>query len=207
MYILAYFSTEVPQKVKFITKGITKELLGWMSVQDCPEGHWNKGALTTTLSQFIEHVCSAHGLEASGDEKLRLVASGTRALNSFMRNLYVCPFWLSRDSKNLVVSAGMHHLRACARLALLCYQAGTERFPLTPKHHALWHIIQLLSWQSDMGGGWAMNPVIETCAQDEDMVGRIARVCRSVSPRLTALRTIQRYLLQCHEVFYATTGT
>ncbi|OLP95171.1 hypothetical protein AK812_SmicGene22740 [Symbiodinium microadriaticum] len=170
--------SRVPQKVKFITKGITKELLGWMSVQDCPEGHWNKGALTTTLSQFIEHVCSAHGLEASGDEKLRLVASGTRALNSFMRNLYVCPFWLSRDSKNLVVSAGMHHLRACARLALLCYQAGTERFPLTPKHHALWHIIQLLSWQSDMGGGWAMNPVIETCAQDEDMVGRIARVCR-----------------------------
>ena len=47
-----------------------------MSVQNCPEGHWNKGALTTTLSQVIEHVCSADDLEASWDEKLRLVASG-----------------------------------------------------------------------------------------------------------------------------------
>ena len=196
----------MPKKVKFIAKGITKELLGWMSVQDCPEGHWNKGALTTTLSQFIEHVCSADDLEASGDEKLRLVASGTRALNSFMRCLYSFPFWISVESKNELVAAGMHHLKACSRLALLCFRDGEERFPLTPKHHALWHIIQLVQWQCDMGG-WGMNPVIETCSQDEDMVGRIARVCRSVSPRQTALRTLQRYLLQCHEVFYGTPGT
>ena len=49
--------------------------------------------------------------------------------------------------------------------------------------------------------GYAMNPVLETCAQDEDFVGRLARVCRAVSPRLTALRTIQRYQLQCREVW------
>ncbi|CAE7804456.1 unnamed protein product, partial [Symbiodinium microadriaticum] len=33
--------------------------------EDCLEGQLNKGALTATLSQFIAHVCSAHGLEAS----------------------------------------------------------------------------------------------------------------------------------------------
>ena len=128
--------------MKFIAKGITKELLGWMSVQDCPEGHWNKGALTTTLSQFIEHVCSADDLEASGDEKLRLVASGTRALNSFMRCLYSFPFWISVESKNELVAAGMHHLKACSRLALLLFPGWRGKIsadaeaPCSVAHHS-----------------------------------------------------------------------
>ena len=104
--------------------------------------------------------------------------------------------------KNGVVAAGQHYLQACSRLAVLSAGLGEDRYPVTPKHHTLWRIIKMIEWEADMTG-FAMNPVLETCAQDEDFVGRLARVCRAVSPRATALRTTQRCLLQCREVWFA----
>ena len=65
----------MPKKTKFITKGITKELLGWPSSSACPEGHWNKGALTTTFLEFLEDFTSRRFFEQNEDEVLRLIAT------------------------------------------------------------------------------------------------------------------------------------
>ena len=118
-----------------------------------------------------------------------------------MESLYKSGFWLQQADRHLMVSAGMHFLRASARMAVICYELGEDRYPITPKLHSLYHIVKLVQWQGDISG-LALNPVLENCAMDEDFIGRLARVCRAVSPRCTALRTIQRYLLQCHEAFF-----
>ncbi|CAE7841038.1 unnamed protein product [Symbiodinium microadriaticum] len=128
-------------------------------------------------------------------------ASATRAINMFMKGLYTGGLWLSGNDLELMVQSGMHFLRASSRLSLLSFHLGEERFAITPKNHSLYHIVKLIQWEADMIG-FARNPCCESCSQDEDLVGRIARVSRSVSPRTTAMRTLQRYLLLAHEAWY-----
>ena len=118
-----------------------------------------------------------------------------------MATLYSGGSWLEGATQESFVNAGQHFLQASARLALLSFQLKEERFPITPKHHSLFHIVQISRYERDISGR-AMNPVTESCAQDEDFVGRLARICRSVSPRATGLRTLQRYLFQCREVWF-----
>ena len=128
-------------------------------------------------------------------------ASAARALNVFMKQLYSGDFWLTGTQRDTVLASGTHFLRATARLAFLAFREGRERYPLTPKHHMMFHVLNFLQWSSDMAG-FGPNPISESCAQDEDYVGRLARICRAVSPRATCLRTLQRYLLQVREVWY-----
>ena len=187
--------------MRYITKGIRKDLLGWPKISSCPDGHWNKGGLTTSLLEFLNSFCQEHQLEQSSDERTRLIASAARAINTFMRGLYTSGFWLEQSEKNLLVKSGDHFLKAGARLALLSFESGEDRFAITPKHHLLYHIVKVMQWQYDMAS-FAMNAVTESCHQDEDFVGRLARICRSVSPRATCIRTVQRYLLQVREAWF-----
>ena len=50
-------------------------MLGWRSAGDTPEAGWNKGALTTTLLQFVEAFCRQRNVEGCAtNERLRLIA-------------------------------------------------------------------------------------------------------------------------------------
>ena len=128
-------------------------------------------------------------------------ASGTRALNAFMKLLYCSDFWLTGTRCADVISAGEHFLAASARVAKLSFDMGESRFSTTPKFHMLFHIVKHLAWQFDTAT-FAMNPIVESCAMDEDHVGRVARLARSSSPRGVCTRTLQRYLLQLQEVWH-----
>ena len=80
MFILhdAYLIIQEPRKVPFIQQNTESTLgwSGWSSAKDTPEGGWNKGALTTTLIQFVEAFCQRHSVETSArDEHLRLTVS------------------------------------------------------------------------------------------------------------------------------------
>ena len=118
-----------------------------------------------------------------------------------MKGLYGGDIWLCGVQRDSVLASGNHFLRATSRLAFLALRSGRDRFPVTPKHHMLFHVLNFLQWSSDLAG-YGLNPVTESCAQDEDYVGRLARICRAVSPKATCLRTLQRYLLQVREVWY-----
>lgn len=58
-------------KTAYVQK-IDRAVLGWTGSSE-PHGAWSKGALTTSLCQFIEHFAWVHELESSGDERLRLI--------------------------------------------------------------------------------------------------------------------------------------
>ena len=49
------------------------------------------------------------------------------------------------------------------------------------------------------GHGFALNPLIYACFTNEDVVGRLARLSRRVSPKLPSQRTLELYLIQCKE--------
>lgn len=172
-------------------------MLGWESKTGvAPDGKWSKGALTTTLASWVENFCEERGLEEGGDERLSLVASGTRALNTMMKAFYDNDLWLDMAARNSILFAGHHFLQASSKLAVLSFGAREHMFPITPKHHMLYHVVKVVQWQGDVSG-FSQNPVSEFCALDEDFVGRLAVIGRSVSTRATCLRVLQRYMLLC----------
>ena len=58
--------SEEHQKTNYVRQ-IDRSLLGWVGNVE-PYGGWSKGALTTTLLQFLEEFCRQRNLESSGDE-------------------------------------------------------------------------------------------------------------------------------------------
>ena len=73
---------EEHRKTNYVQK-IDRALLGWTGAQE-PTGAWSKGALTTTICQFLEHFCDVRNVEASSDERKRLVASYLQIRNNFV---------------------------------------------------------------------------------------------------------------------------
>ena len=183
-------------------RAITKALLGWDSgVGSSPDGKWTKGALTTTLAIWLCDFCQRRSLEQGSDARLSLASSGTRALNAMMRSFYEQDLWLNRASKNLILNAGYHFLQAGSKLALLNFRLRKNFFPITPKHHIMFHVLKTIEWQGDIHA-YAWNPLSEFCALDEDFIGRIAKVSRNVSPRLACQRVVERYLLYCRAMWF-----
>ena len=77
--------------------------------------------------------------------------------------------------------------------AAAAYRAGSSYFALFPKLHSLHEIAHELLRQSKVAD-YAVNPAAHSCSMDEDFIGRCAAISRTVSPRIIAKRTIQRYL-------------
>jgi hypothetical protein len=71
---------------------------------------------------------------------------------------------------------------------------------MLPKLHAVEEIVKELQVQSQ-NSFWAYNPLVESCSVDEDFIGRCAFLSRSVSPRATCIRSLQRYLVQILQVW------
>ena len=153
------------------------------------------------MALWLENFCQRRGLENSSDPRVSLAASGTRALNSMMRSFYEQDLWLDRGSKNIILNAGNHFLQASSQLAVLNFRLRKNFFPITPKHHMMYHVLKTIQWQGDICA-YAWNPLSEFCAMDEDFIGRIAKISRNVSPRTTCLRVVQRYLLYCRSMWF-----
>ena len=86
MLYRAWCSTN--KKTKYVSK-LTKDTFGGCGKRDEPTGSWNKAALSTTLMQFLEYLCSeVFREECQADERLRFVAS--------CRNLNIMEFVLGK---------------------------------------------------------------------------------------------------------------
>ena len=59
---------------------LTRDNLGWKSQTKEASGGWNKGALTTSLCLFIEHLSVVWDLQHSSDERDRLIVPWQRFL-------------------------------------------------------------------------------------------------------------------------------
>ena len=121
-------------------------------------------------------------------------ASATKALNQFMSGLYHADLWIPRLQVVPIVEAGEHFLKAYSYLAWLSHEQGEPKFSYKPKLHMLHESVVYL--RRSLRHYFCYNIIAESCSIDEDMVGRVAFISRHVSPRLMALRSLQRYLTQ-----------
>eukprot|EP00438_Fugacium_kawagutii_P022512 Skav208746 [mRNA] locus=scaffold742:495054:496244:- [translate_table: standard] len=117
---------------------LTKELVGWTSTTVYPSGGWHKGALTTVLMDWVE--CRYHA-EGSGWSEMRQMAGEAAAnANSFLRTLYKCNIFLTRQESKQAGDLCLTFLKLYSRLARQAVQSGKCLWVLQPKHHALHHL-------------------------------------------------------------------
>ena len=82
---------------------ITRDLLGWQSSAKDAAGGWSKGALTTSLCQFVEYFCKVRDLDRQGDERERLIALSLAFTRKNFQNLVSKVAGLKRNSMLLRV--------------------------------------------------------------------------------------------------------
>ena len=184
------------KKTRYIRK-IDKRFVGGAGLRDEPHGAWNKAALTVTILEFLQYFCEQHKevLMEHTDVRLRYVFAAVTALNTFMSGLYHQDLWIPSSEAKRLAAQGMRFVKMFMYLAHLSAMEGQPYFALRPKLHLLHECAVWLDIQSARAA-FAFNVLAESCSLDEDFVGRLAFVSRTVSPRLVSQRSIERYLVQ-----------
>ena len=171
-----------------IVPKLTKDLITWEAATDYPTGGWYKGALTTTLMEWVE------SLDGTTTEPLLVSAfEATKCINRFFRILYTSGAWLPVETAKLTGELLSRFLRRYDQLAWDSFGQQLTLFALPPKIHPLHHFaIDLL--RSAAKGHPGLNPLLWSTQMSEDLVGRPSRLSRRVGSRLVILRTLERYL-------------
>ena len=81
-------------------------------------------------------------------------------------------------------------------LAARLHALQQPRFHLEPSLHLLKHIGLRLRTQLEAGATHILNPATFLAEAGEDFIGKVARISRRVSARLTSQRTMQRILVK-----------
>lgn len=170
-----------------VTK-LTKDLITWDTTTDYPKGGWYKGALTTTLMEWVE------SLEGTTDDPLLVSAfEATKSINRCFRILYAEGAFVSADTANLTGELISRFLRRYNHLVRETYEMECTLFSIPPKIHPLHHFaFDLL--KAGHAGHPGINPLLWSTQMSEDLVGRPSRLSRRVGTRLVVQRTLQRYL-------------
>lgn len=121
-------------------------------------------------------------------------ALGTKKVNQFMRGIYANDTFMHRETAKPLTESLYFFIRAYCWEANEAFQRGVAQFPLFPKLHAVHEIAHEMQRQCAQCE-YVFNPAATSCSTDEDFVGRTAALSRCVSPRLIAVRTLQRYLV------------
>lgn len=124
-------------------------------------------------------------------------AHGTAKINAVFRALYAADLWIPRDQGLAIAGDLQQFIRSYGFQAWLHHQKHENKFGMYPKLHLMHEIWANMVHQASLSE-YIYNPIAETCSIDEDFVGRAAMLSRQVSPRLNALRSIQRYLAQIY---------
>ena len=157
---------------------------------------WFKGADTVCLLDFLESFIGSQ-LDAMDDtlKPIFLESHATiSAANAFMRCIYSAALWLSNDERKTLLRSGYRCVNSFQKCAQRAYIMGVTRWKLMPKYHSFGEILFELEVQKRKSIP-SINPLCWCTQQDEDFVGRIANMSRSVSIRTVHSRTIGRYLV------------
>ena len=161
-------------------------------------GQWHKAALTATLMRWLQDLL---GRVRGNDEVLSRCYSATKMMNELLSCLFRSDVFLDQNGIMFVTSRMLGFLRDYAFMSR--YQFNRQRpwnYPLYPKLH-VFHEMALELKEQGATVGIALNPLVAACQQDEDIIGKVARVSRRVNIRRVTQRTLQRYLVQAKEAF------
>ena len=113
---------------------------------------------------------------------------------NFLGVMHSHDLWLPHGCAGYMMKQGMCALRAysfCGRVAM--EQDRKRLFCMRPKFHYWAHTIFEMKRSYEDSHPQTLSPAIFNCEMNEDFIGKVSRISRHVSPRLTILRTLQRY--------------
>ena len=180
---------------------LSKELFGWISRTMFPNGTWHKGALSSTLMTWFQHLYETEG--ASWNPMLQEAGAACVACNSFLQALYNAEAWLEPTEARRIASFGREFLTLYTRLARVSLENGLLLFILQPKHHSLHHLVLYLHYGSQRGA--VLNCLCFSTQACEDFVGRPSRLSRRVTPKPLncSRRVLERYLQNAYSQWVA----
>ena len=138
----------------------------------------------------MQHLANASVRDAYLDGLLECL----RAATAFMRTLYGSGLWLSLDRCRSAAESGLAFLRSYLATSHRAFELQRTRFKLTPKFHALIHVIDVLVTACNSDRRWTLNPLSEATQMDEDFIGRVSSLTTAVSTRQMHTQTLKRYL-------------
>ncbi|CAJ1340732.1 unnamed protein product [Effrenium voratum] len=157
--------------------------------------NWFKGADTTVLTSFLQWRCerALADYDDEHEDYLQWITDALQEGNLFMAELYWQPFWLKPSDAARIAAHGKKLLFLYSRCASYAFARKWTRYKINPKFHMLAHLIHSLQ-RGGVGDHETVNPIAHS-VMDEDFVGKVSTLTRSVSPRLIESRTLQRYLV------------
>jgi hypothetical protein len=152
------------------------------------------------IKDFVHFSASVAGMfYMTGNRMQRLIVVCLTSLSGFIRHLEKAPAMLSERERLRAVDLGQSFLDSMSLLIrsdqIASHQPLYESlWRARPKMHNFWHTVQHLRHSS-------INVLVQwSCWQEEDFMGKIARIYRKVHAKVGAQRTLQRYLIYLHIV-------
>ncbi|CAE7446166.1 unnamed protein product [Symbiodinium sp. CCMP2592] len=174
---------------------LTKDLLGYNSTREFPEGKWSKNSDTAVVMQFLVFFLQQEEFAARvrSDPILNEILEAALAMGRVIRKCFRADFFMASDDCVEIIQNGHAFLCGYSNLCGMCYRNELCLFKNRPKLHYLNHIF-LRIYNEWTLAGTATNPVAEATFMSEDFVGHTARISRRVDPRSIAIKVLQRYL-------------
>ena len=116
-----------------------------------------------------------------------------RSGNEMLRLMYGHGLFLRRDTAVRVVELGYQFLSAYLSAAGEALSNRSTRFKITPKFHAVIHIIDIVrAALQHEHAQWLPNPCMYSCQQDEDFVGKVSLLSLGVASRSVHKQVLAR---------------
>ena len=163
-----------------------------------------KGSDAVLLCSFLDfylHLKSAQLLHPSHGPLLQAMRETVQGALSFVGIMHSHDCFLSPPCAAFLAKSGMRLIKGYAYLASRCIDERRCFYALRPKLHFFQHTVLELQTQVSQGDTHILSPAVWNCEANEDYIGRICRIGRRVSPRLTTLRTLEYYLVACKLLF------
>lgn len=174
----------------------TQSDFGWIS---------SKGSDTTLLVKWLAIASQGFLNDPVDPSHLRMLKHmhlSARCVLGWQKVLYSHGNWLRRHCAMAVyqhIHEFLGHYNALAFFSMYSFQF--TGFGMKSKYHMMAHTkhdISLLL--QDESVEWVPNPLIFGAEMNEDVIGKIARLSRKVSAKLTTQRTLELYLTKCKAI-------
>ena len=170
-------------------KALSKENLKWPDKKTFPNAQWNKGSTTTTVLKFVVWWLRTHDFQE--DPMLVKTLQAAEAINEALTLLYSHDLWLPRSLAHRVGNLGLRHLILFQEMATECFHQKRALWVYMPKHHVIDHIFSELC---ECKAEFCISPLAYAVQCDEDLVGRVSRLSRRVSPLQSIKQVLERAL-------------
>ena len=163
-----------------------------------------KGSDAILCMMFLAHfvsVCLRDLRDESHVTLLRAVRETLTGGLNFVGIMHSHDLFLNPTCAAYMHSSGLTLLRGYVFLAHTAMSQSLRLFSLRPKLHYFAHTLWELQGQLESNDPHIMSPSIFNCESNEDLVGKIARLSRRVSPRMCSQRVLDRYQVLCHLLF------